>query len=293
MFTRINPGESSRSRLILRRLAPVAAVALSVLSAQSQNISLTDQNSAVQINVGSQMGMHSWLVDGQQQLFQQWFWYRVGGVGAEYSIDTISAPAFSATANSLSTTYTAPNFNINVLYTLRGAPANSGVSDMTEQITINNTSGGLLSFHFFQYSDFDLGGTVGGQVSSISRNTNPLSPNFNKFTEADQVNALLTISETVTTPGADHGDAGLYPATLNSLNDLNSTTLADTLSSGPGDATWALQWDLTLNASGPGSSVIISKDKHLTLLVIPEPSALALLSLAFAGFAFGRRQKKA
>ena len=274
-------------------LAGLVVLLMFALSSSAQNVTLTDQNTAAQININNQMGMHSWQVDGQEQLFQQWFWYRIGGAGPEQSIDMISAPAYSSTANTLSTTYTGGSFNINVLYTLRGAPAGSGVADMTEIITINNTSGGVLDFHFFQYSDFDLSATIGGQTAALTRNMNPLSPNFNKFIEADQVNAAVSISETVITPGADHGEAGFYPGTLNKLNDLNPTTLSDTLSAGPGDATWSLQWDMTLAASGPGSTMQISKDKHLTLLVIPEPSTLGVLAVGLAAYVIGRRRKAA
>ena len=55
-----------------------------------------------------------------------------------------------------------------------------------------------------------------------------------------------SLSETVVTPGATHGEAGLFPQTRNNLNDANPTTLNDIAGpAGPGDVTWALEWDLT------------------------------------------------
>ncbi len=61
------------------------------LGVQAQIQTLTDNNSVAQINPNSQSGMFNWSVDGQNQLNQQWFWYRIGNT-PEQSIDTISAP---------------------------------------------------------------------------------------------------------------------------------------------------------------------------------------------------------
>ena len=48
---------------------------------------------------------------------------------------------------------------------------------------------------------------------------------------------------------------------------------------GPGDVTWALQWDFAL---APGSTFLISKIKDVQ---IPEPSAAVLVSLGLIAFA--------
>ena len=39
---------------------------------------LTDSNSSVSIDDGSQAGVYNWTVDGHNNLFQMQFWYRVG-----------------------------------------------------------------------------------------------------------------------------------------------------------------------------------------------------------------------
>ncbi len=46
--------------------------------AQAAPITLVDHNSSVTIDPDSQAGMHDWVVDGVDHLFQQWFWYRIG-----------------------------------------------------------------------------------------------------------------------------------------------------------------------------------------------------------------------
>ena len=54
---------------------------------------LTSQNSSLQLNLGSPGGgVSDWLVNGVNQLNQQWFYYSVGS-GPVESIDTISSPS--------------------------------------------------------------------------------------------------------------------------------------------------------------------------------------------------------
>jgi hypothetical protein len=88
----------------------------------------------------------------------------------------------------------------------------------------------------------------------------------------------MRLSETVVTPAPSHREIDFHPATLAKLSDAAPTTLSDTPTMttvvGPGDLTWAYQWDFVLPAGG---TYQISKDKHLT--GIPEPTAVVLLSL--------------
>ena len=74
-------------------------------------------------------------------------------------------------------------------------------------------------------------------------------------------------------------------ATITSLTDGLPTTLNDMTSFGPGDATFAYQWDISM---APGSTFIISK----ILSVVPEPSSAALLSLGILGFGMLRRRTR-
>ena len=84
---------------------------------------------------------------------------------------------------------------------------------------------------------------------------------------------------------ANHATAGLKPDPLNELNSGNPITLDDNLSAGsdlsPLDATWAMEWDLSL---APGQSVAITADNSLQMYAIPEPS-MGLLLLAGFGLA--------
>ncbi|HSU54424.1 MAG TPA: PEP-CTERM sorting domain-containing protein [Candidatus Dormibacteraeota bacterium] len=257
-------------------------------SAQAQVITLHDNNSTAVVDTGSQSGMFHWDVQGQNQLVQQWFWYRVG-VNPEQSIDTLNfAPkVISSTANTLSTTYFGNGFNIQLTYQLTGGAVVTagqvGTADVAETIKVNNTTGTPLDFHLFQYSDFDLGG-AGNDIVSLSTNSHGL------FNEADQNDngAVLIESVTGVTPGANHGEVAFFNNTLNKLNNGTPDNLNDSAGPvGPGDVTWALQWDLSVGAN---NSKIVSKDKQLNVGIVPEPSSFALLGLGLAAFTLRKKR---
>jgi hypothetical protein len=259
------------------------------LTCQAQVVTLTDGNSLAQIDPHSQAGMFNWSVQGLNQLYQQWFWYRVGdATGAmQHSIDTISAPVVSLYGTrEMTSTYTAANFTLSIDYLLTGGavvgPGQTGNSDIGESIRIVNTSANNLVFHFFQYSDFDLGGP-GNDTVQLGRNLR------GQFNDAFQQDPTAGLTETVTTPGASHGEVDFYNNTLHRLNTVANYTLND--SAGPvgaGDVTWALEWDLTI---APGGSALISKDKYLSVIV-PEPSTIAIGGLGLVLFALRRRTGK-
>ncbi|CAG0954767.1 hypothetical protein PHYC_00401 [Phycisphaerales bacterium] len=242
---------------------------------------LSDRNSLVQIDDASQAGMFDWFVDGTDHMFQQWFWFRVG-MSPEVSIDTLALtgtfigdtnPFDDPASDTLSLRYSAPGFDIQPTWVLRGTTPGSARSDVTESITITNHENFDLSISFFQYSDFDLNGTSGGDTAVI--------PGLLHNT-ALQSEAGFTLSETVVAPVPSHYEVANFPSILTRLNDGLPDTLTDFAGPVFGDCTWAFQWDFVIPA---GQSVVISKDKAIT----PAPGALALLGIGMLTLARRRR----
>jgi hypothetical protein len=260
--------------------AVVLTLLAAVLPAGAQIITLTDLNSVAQVDVGSQSGMFNWFVDGNDYMAQQWFWYRIGGAGPESAINTIGAPTITLLGTrNLQTTYANASLSMDITYLLTGFTPGSGLSDITETIRIVNRMNTPLDLHFFQYSDFDLGPSDTVQLGK--------SMITGLFNQAVQANGLAALTETVAAPGASHGEVAFFPSTLNRLNDGLATTLNDIAGpAGPGDVSWALQWDVTI---APGGSFGISKDKYINLQAVPEPSALVLAGFGLAGLLLRRR----
>lgn len=262
-------------------LTVIVACVLAVLcishSAMAQ-VQLTDQNAVLNIVTNSSAGMNSWTIDGQNVLDQQWFWYRVGNAGGQSSLDTLPSTITLLDASDFKASYTGATFVVTLTLSLNGSTPGSGNSDLGIQIKIQNTTASPLNFHLFEYSNFTLGGIPGDSV---------VFPNSNTVT---QTGALGTLQEAVATGLSGflapmHHEAGVFPTTLNELTSGSPVTLNDTNSAGPGDVSWAFEWDANMNAS---SSSLISKDINV---LIPEPSSWLLVGMAITLIGLFARRK--
>ena len=283
------PAESLRTKRLIRLLALVLALAAVVpQSRASTNVwSLADNNSTASIDVADPRGMFNWSLtmpdnSVQNQLFQQWFWYRAGSTLPNRSIDTIGIPTVSQpNARTLSASYANSSYSVRVDYILTGGSISSGVSDIGESITISNASLSTLDFHFYQYSTFQLEGTSTGEAVQLSRNLR------NLWNEADVLKGTLGLTETVTTPGAQHAEGGTAAQVLNDVQNL--ANLTDLVAAGANTNAWALEWDFQI---APGSTALISKDKYLTVPAIPEPAVLGLISVGVVLYGLRRRVRR-
>jgi hypothetical protein len=256
-------------------------------NAAAAPVTLTDRNSSVIIDSATHAGMLNWTVDGTNHLSQQWFWYRLGASGPESPINTlpvlgqvVTNTNFNAGVDTLAVRYGTGDFRVEIRYSLHGGTLGSGTADVSETIRFENHGATPLDVHFYQYNNFDLGGTPNDDIA-VRSNANTIQ----------QYDAGSVFAETVSTPVADHFEIAMLPVTRAKLDDGIATTLSDgSVVVGPGDLAWALEWDFTLAA---GSSKIISKDK----LVVPtqnqvsNPATLLLLGSGLFGTAvFVRRR---
>ena len=261
--------------IVIKRALVVGLILAFAGAAQAGIITLSDGGSTVVIDPDSSAGVKQWMVGGVNHLAQQWFWFRTDleGVNAqEYSIDQISAPVVSQPApNFANITYTdAQNrFKVSVTYALVGA---HGCADLAEIISFTNTSAAPITLDFFQYSDFDLAGTMNdGKVQIVGGNQ------AWQYDTA-QINEL-NVTETVVNGSPDRSEVGIWPSTLTKLTDGvpddldNTALLVDTK-----NLTWTFQWqDRVLQ---PGRSLLISKDKWIQYdAPVPEPAGLGLIGL--------------
>jgi len=267
-------------------VAPANAVPLSE--------TLTDDNSTATFvaNTGASQLQATWIVDNVSQLFEQNFYIDLTGTtgNAPINLASIQPTAFSATDTNLSgdndtlfvrwDNIDQSGVRVDIKFSLDGANLGSGLSDLGELIDISNDSGQEADVRFFQYVDFDLDGTIGGDTATSS--TSPVMS-----VEQSDVSAL---AETIVTPGPDLYQLGAccgIEASILAGNDLSTLPSVQT-SFGAGDASWAFQWNVTI---ADGGSFQISKDKNIRVPV-PEPATLGLLGVGLAGLGFAARRRR-
>ena len=265
-------------------VAIAVLIALSAAThASAVPVTLTHGSATVEIDPDTSDGVYEWTIMDVSHLAQQWFWIRTDLPGLyddrEYSIDEISAPSVEQpTDNIVKLTYDDNSILVEVTYILVSGPG-LYTADMAEVISVTNNTDEEIEVDFFQYSDFDLGGTVAdGSVTITGGNT---------ATQFD-VEAGFALSETVVGRNPDLSEVGTFATTLGKLEDADIDDLdGSTHLDGPADLTWAFQWQG--RAIVPGEALVIGKDKLIE--AIPEPSAAFVLAAGLAGLASRKRRK--
>lgn len=258
-----------------------AAGAILAAGASAQPVfEIHDGNSSASFDTG--YGQFAWYVDGINELFQQSFFYRAGGMNDESSVHSTSLiGTFTADTNpfsdsrddTLSLLYrdVANALEFEIRYSIQGGTPGSGASDLAEQIIIRNLSSAANAVSFFQYCDFDLNGSSHSDFGEIINGR-----------VASQSEGNRSVTETVVTPAPTFWQIDFFPVIIDLFSDGLPSNLNN--NNGPllGDLTWAFQWDFVLS---PGGSFIISKDK----LMVPAPASLALVGIG--GLVAARRRR--
>jgi len=243
--------------------AAIISISLAgVLQANADTVFLRDGNSFIAINFETQLGTFVWTVDGLNQIFQQWFWFRIGDTGGETSIDNLVLVSSNVSEDEkiLEVSFTdEEDLTVDVTWELEGEFDGSGKSTLFETIVITNVGDTEMNMHFFQYTDFDVEGPQGDTVEIIP-------PNIARQTDG-------LISETIVSPDPTHFEVAEFGEDRGiirmRLNDNMPTTLLDIAGPLPADdddegvdGTWAFQWDVVIPA---GESLTIEKKKEFFL----------------------------
>lgn len=266
--------------------AAILATGAAAAAANAQLVVLEDANSTSQFDLtgGNQIG---WQVDGVNQLFNQRFFYRAAGFADEVPVDSLPLTGSQATdtnpfddprPDNLAARYAdaASGLRFDVNYTLRGSTPGSNASDLAETIRITNVGNAPQQVSFFQYVDFDLGGSSGGDIGQIING---------RVAEQADLSGAYTVTETVVTPAPTHYEMNTFPNLVVRFINGQPDNLNDAAGPFEGDLTWGFQWDFTLL---PGQTYIISKDKNLG--VVPAPAGATLLGLT--GLVVARRRRR-
>ena len=224
--------------------------------------------------------MNSWTVNGQNQLNQQWFWYRTDG-GLAQPINTIGGLQYQVTGNNtLDALYQNAQVSVEVIYRLTGGNVGSGIAGITEQIMIVNQSSSVLNLNFYQYANFNLLGASSDHVQIYG------SPGA--YDNIRQWNGLTAIQEAINTPGAVYAEAAPVGQTLAELNGASNLNLNGNLTAGPGDVAWALQWNAILAANG--GEFDLTRNETLSVSAVPEPPTTAAIVMSAGGLALTMRR---
>ncbi len=270
--------------------AVAVAAAIAAPKLQAAPFVLQNGNSTVTIDPASASGVEKWTVNGQNELNQEWFWVSLGN-NKPISLDQLGTPTVKLMSDSGSgnndiakLTYGPSNgLQITLTYSLDGGQTGSTTSDLTDSISITNTSNQSENLHLYEYANFNLGGSTSGQSVAIT--------NSNKATDTG---SGVTV-QTVVSPKASHYEANTAPNLLNELNGGSAYTLSDA-STSHGDGEWAFQWNDTLSNSGcGGGSFNVETDQKLSgqgTPVLPEAKSSAL-ALAAGSMLLLRRRRTA
>jgi len=173
------------------------------------------------------------------QLFQQWWWYRVDGVNArEFGLSNRTSN--TATGNQLVLEYAEPEgINFRVTYRLTDGADSPASANVDARVEITNTTGQPVQLAFFGYLDYDLQGSTNDRAELAAPGRILITDNttgvFGQF-----------LAENATAYGV-----GPFATIRNELTDAGVDNFASTgLPFAPADWSGVFQWNLGVPANG-------------------------------------------
>jgi hypothetical protein len=263
---------------------------LLVAGADARATTLTSFNNTLDVNSDTGAGVTNWTINNQQQLFREWFFFRVGtATNGPFNSTTLQGTPVISGGDYTATYAVANSWTVNMHLTLVGSPTNFFTGDLAETVTVTNNGTAALPFTIFEYTDWDLAGTIANDTVTLL----PTTSNAALVTVVDD--GFTATTSVLTSLPISRYELANFNTTLVKLTTTNSD-LSNVYSTGTvppftgPDTTWALQWSLNL---APNQTFTISKDKLVTF--IPEPASLVMMGtgvLAIGGLGVVRRRRQ-
>ena len=238
----------------------------------AQALTISDGVGSITVSDGTG-GLTDFTVNGANDLFEIRYFYRTSAMSQEIPIvGRFAGPAVSSVSQTAPDTITVlgsvTEFDYQLDYVLLG-------DSLSLSLTVDETNGLPLSLSLFSYQDWDVDGPGGGDF---------LAWDGTVMTVSDP--PLTRTIDVTTTTAADATEAANWPALQNAFQDAGVTNLTDGagLPFGPGDASFAFQYDRVIAANG-------STTIDMEFAVIPEPDSGRLIALGLLGLGLARKRR--
>ncbi len=262
-----------RNRNAMMFTMMAALVLASTMTATATVVNLADANSSVIVDTSNPRMVVDWTVDGQRHMAEQMFFLSVNGAPQQNIAALPTAPAvISRDTNGdlqddrVDLQWAMTGITARATLILRGTTPGSGSSNISELLSVVNTTGSAVTFSLFQYVNFDLAGTPGDDTLIVTGGS--LAQQSDPTGWAAQVSA---------TPMPTAFEAGLVtdnPSILDRLQAPVPAVLNNVPGPVVGDGAVAFQWDFTLQ---DGQSFLLSAEKNIAM--VPEPATLVLAGI--------------
>ena len=205
---------------------------------------------------------------GTNHAFESWWWFRVNNDTREFNL--ANAAGTTSGGNSASTTWNMSGWDATLRYLVTDTGSESG--HLLQEMVVTNTGSVPMVLNMFNYADFDMAGTFGGDNATLAGNTLTI-------TDGTWQNAYTGV-------GANNYQVNEFALLRTQLTNATAENFSNTGAPfGPGDFTGGFQWIMTLDI---GQSMNLTTTWQIQN--VPEPSTIAVLVIG-AGALLLRRRK--